>query len=244
MRLCRPRAYRRGVIARRSQGLVVGFALLLLAAAPAAGEEFKPGSLRLTPNTTHSASKLVVNAGFDQEPGAQLKAYNVDIARGFRFDPHAVEKRCSVQQAQASTCPAASRIGSGSAKVTIAGKRSTFGVDFYLTPPQRHGDIAGLVLSVHQAGTANGFALIGRMVRLAHGPYGLELRFADAGKQLPAGLDVQLNRIHAKIGAHHGRHSLLATPRTCTKAGWPFRLFVAYSTGTETYSGPAACSQR
>jgi hypothetical protein len=232
------------VIARRSQGLAAGLALLLVAAAPAAGEKFKPGSLRLTPDTTHSASKLVVNAGFDQEAGARLEAYNVDIARGFRFDPRAVAKRCTVQQAQASSCPAASRIGSGSAKVTITGQRSTFGVDFYLTPPQQHGDIAGLVLSVHQAGNASGFSLIGRMVRLAHGPYGLELRFADAGKQLPAGIDVQLNRIHAKIGARHAGHSLLTTPRACTRAGWPFRMFVAYSTGTETYSGPAVCSKR
>ncbi len=232
------------MIARRSQGLVAGLTLLLIAAVPAAGEKFKPGSLRLTPDTTHAASKLVVNAGFDQKAGARLRAYNVDIARGFRFDPRAVAKRCTIQQAQSSTCPAASRIGSGSSKVTIAGKRSTFGVDFYLTPPQQHGDIAGLVLSVHQAGSANGFSLIGRMVRLRHGPYGLELRFADAGRQLPPNIDVQLNRIHATIGARRAGHSLLTTPRTCSGNGWPFRLIVAYSTGTETYSGPAACSAR
>ena len=222
----------------------MGLALLLMAAAPAAADKFRPGSLRLTPDTTHSAAKLVVNAGFDQKPGARLQAYNVDIARGFRFDPRAVPVRCSVQQAQNATCPAGSRIGGGSATVTIAGQRSSFGVDFFLTPPQRHGDIAGLVLSVRRPGTENGFALIGRMVRLAHGPYVLELRFADAGKQLPPNLEVQLNRIHAKIGARHAGHSLLTTPRTCGKGGWPFRLVVAYSTGTETYSGPAACSTR
>src|SRR3954451_2635630 len=97
-------------------------ALLLVAAAPAAGEKFKPGSLRLTPNTTHSASKLVVNAGFDQKPAARLQAYNVDIARGFRFAPRAVPRRCSVQQTDSASCHAASRIGSDSAKVTITGK--------------------------------------------------------------------------------------------------------------------------
>ena len=210
---------------------------------PAGAEHFKPGSLRLAPNTTSSASDLVVNAGFDQQPGAQLQAYNVDIARGFRFDPRAVAGRCSVEQAHSSSCPASSRIGRGSASVNVGGQQSTFNVDFYLTPPQRHGDIAGLVLAVHQPGSSAGFALVGRMVRLKHGPFGLELRFADAAKQLPPGATVQLNHIHARIGARRGSHSLLTTPRRCTAKGWPFRLVVAYSTGTEKYSGPARCSQ-
>jgi hypothetical protein len=215
----------------------------LVAAAPAGAEHFKPGSLRLDPNTTSSASALVVNAGFDQNPGAQLEAYNVDIARGFRFDPRAVAGRCTVDQAHSSSCPGSSRIGTGSAAVSVGGQLSTFRVDFYLTDPQRQGDIAGLVLAVRQPGGTAGFALVGRLVRLKHGPYGLELRFADAAKQLPAGSTVQLNHIQARIGAHRGRHSLLTTPRRCRGKGWPFRLVVAYSTGTETYSGPASCSR-
>jgi hypothetical protein len=229
----------------RSLPLALGVAALLAAAvSPAVAEQFKPGSLRLSPDKTRSATTLVIDAGFDQKPGAQLQAYNVDIARGFRFDPRAVAQRCTLAQARSSTCPAASRIGSGSAQVTVSGGASTFGVDFYLLPPQRHGDIAGLVLSVHPQGSAGGFSLVGRMVRLKRGPFGLELRFADAAKQLPQGLTVQLNQIQAHVGARHGKHNLLTTPGTCPAKGWPFRLVVAYSTGTETYSGPAACSGR
>jgi hypothetical protein len=233
---------------RRSRRLALAVAALLLATVAAAGaEHFTPGSLRLTPNKTRSATTLVIDAAFAQQPGAQLEAYNVDIARGFRFDPRAVARRCSVAQARSSTCPAASRIGSGSAEVSVSGQgasngAATFGVDFYLVPPQRHGDLAGLVLAVGPKGSGGGFALIGRMVRLKRGPFGLELRFADAGKQLPQGFTVQLNHIQAHIGAQHRGHHLLTTPSTCRPKGWPFRLVVAYSTGTETYSGPAACS--
>jgi hypothetical protein len=223
---------------------IVVVALLLAAAVPATAERFKPGSLRLQPDTTSSATILLINAGFGQPAGAQLEAYNVDIARGFRFDPKAVAKRCTVAQARSSSCPAASRIGSGNADVTIGGNPATFAVDFYLTPAQQRGDIAGLVLSVHQEGSNQGFALVGRLVRLKRGPFGLELRFADAAKQLPPGVVVQLNHIQAQVGAHRGGHSLLTTPRKCRAKGWPFRLVVAYSTGTETYSGPAACSTK
>jgi hypothetical protein len=230
---------------RRIHRLFLGaiLALMLAAAAPAGAEHFKPGSLRLTPNTTGSASALAVDAGFDQKPGAQLQAYNVDIARGFRFDTRAVTGRCTAQQAHSSSCPAASRIGTGTGKVTIAGSSSTFLLDFYLMKPQRHGDIAGLVLDVHQQGSTAGFSLVGRLVRLVRGPFGLELRFADTADELPPGLTVQLNHVHARIGAHRGGHSLLTNPRSCGPRGWPFRLVVKYSTGTEDYSGPASCSR-
>jgi hypothetical protein len=235
------------ILQRRFRSAAVAAAVLLLAvavAAPAGAEHFKPGSLRLKPNTTNTASTLVINGSFDQEPGAQLEAYNVDIARGFHFDPHAVAGRCTIEQAHSSSCPADSRIGSGRADVSVAGGRSTFLVDFYLTRPQQKGDISGLVLDVHQEGNANGFALVGRMVRLAHGPFGLELRFADTADELPAGFSVQLNKIHAHIGAQRKGHSLLTTPSKCTSKGWPFRLVVKYSTGTETYRGPARCSAK
>jgi hypothetical protein len=217
-------------------------ALLVLAVAvPAAAEKFSPGALRLAPNTTSSATTLVINGSFEQEPGARLKAYNVDIARGFKFDPHAVPERCTVAQAQSFTCPDGSLIGAGTADVTIADQAATFDVQFFLLPPQRHGDIAGLVLSVHQSGSTAGFALIGRMVRLKRGPFGLELRFADAAKQLPTDLTVQLNRVRAKVGKQRSGRTLLTTPKTCTKKGWPFRLVVSYSTGTEDYTGAAPC---
>ena len=222
---------------------VTTLAAVLLAAATAGADHFKPGSLRLTPNKTKSASTLSINASFDQKPGAQLQAYNVDIARGFRFDPRAVAGRCTLAQARSSNCPANSRIGGGSGSVSVGGSSSTFALDFFLLPPQRHGDIAGLALAVHQQGSAVGFTLVGRLVRLAHGPYGLELRFANTANELPKGLTVQLNQVHAQIGARRKRHSLLTTPATCRGKGWPFRLVVSYSTGTENYTGPARCSR-
>src|SRR3954471_13778655 len=104
------------ILQRRFRPASAAVAVLLLAiAAPAGAQHFKPGSLRLDPPTTSSASTLIINAGFDQESGAQLEAYNVDIARRFHLDPRAVAGRCTIEQAHSSSCPASSRIGSGRA---------------------------------------------------------------------------------------------------------------------------------
>jgi hypothetical protein len=251
----RPRPRRRGIVL----ALVAALICAAVGAASAGAERLAPGSLRLLPHTPGTGSTFAVNATFDQEPGTQLQAYDVDIARGLRIDPRAVSGRCSVTRARAGKCPRSSRIGAGQGDVRVQGPAVPQGgnfklsIDFFLTPPQRHGDVAGIVLAGREPASGLGFALVGRIVPLARGRYGYELRFRDTAKELPAGYSVQLGHIRAHIGAtrhskHRTRH-LLTTPRTCRPGGWPFLLRVVYTSDespspeTEEYSGTAACSR-
>jgi hypothetical protein len=231
----------------------------LTSAAAAAAEVLAPGSLKASPARPGSPSHLVVNASFDQPPGAQLEAYNVDIARGYRFEPRAAAGRCTVAQARAATCPTNSKIGSGTGRLSVKGstlQRTQFvvAIAFYLMRPQRPGDIAGLVLAGREPESGVHFALLGRLLRRRHSRYGLELRFAHTARELPSGFHVQLRRVHVEFGTQRTvvrrqggqakgvTYHLLTNPRVCPSAGWPFLLTVTYSTGPERYTARAACS--
>jgi hypothetical protein len=237
------------------------FALALIAMLSTAGaahaEQLPPGAVRILPAVTGAPATLVWTASFKQPPAAQLQAYNVDIARGYRFDPRAARGTCTVAQARAATCPPLSRIGSGHGQVTVfppSGPQEVeIGIDFFITPPQRPGDIAGLVLAAHEPVSGLTFNLVGRLVTLPKGPYGLELRFADTAAELPSDIVVQLHHVSVrfgtqrtvKVGAGAKRrrvtYHLLTTPGTCPRKGWPFLLTVSYTTGTESYAARGAC---
>lgn len=227
--------------------------LVLAAAAAAGGEVLPPGSIRALPARAGSPSTLQVRASFDQPAGSQLQAYNVDIARGYTFDPRAVAGRCTIAEARSAKCPANSRIGGGTGKLSVSSatlppSQFTIAITFYLTPAQRRGDIAGLVLAGREPKSGVKFALVGRLLRVNSRLYGLELRFANTAHELPTGLHVQLHKVRVKVGAERTikrvSYHLLTNPRICAPRGWPFRLTISYSTGTEHYTTRAACSPR
>src|SRR4051794_22456915 len=120
---------------RRGTSLIaIGAALIFAANVASAGaERLAPGSLRLLPHTPGTGSTFAVNATFDQQPGTQLQAYDVDIARGLRIDPRAVAGRCSVARARAGKCPRSSRIGSGEGAVRVQGPAVPRGGAFTLS---------------------------------------------------------------------------------------------------------------
>jgi hypothetical protein len=236
---------------------VISIAVAALVAA-AHAEQLPPGSVRVLPARVGAPATLVWHASFDQPPAAQLQAYNVDIARGYRFDPRAARAKCTLAQARASSCPAASKIGSGTGQVTVfppSGPPQELALDitFFITPKQRHSDISGLVLAAGQPGSPLTFDLIGRMVRVPRGRYGLELRFADTAAELPSNVTVQLHRVNVHFGTQRtatvGKgarrkrvtYHLLTNPPTCAHRGWPFLLTVSYSTGTEKYGAFGRC---
>ncbi len=233
--------------------VLVGLIAALVTAVVAQADVLPPGSFRALPETAGAPSTVRVNASFDQPAGAELHGYNVYIARGFIFDSRAAARRCTPRQARSASCPASSRIGGGSGQVLVGSTsrtRVSVPIAFYLMRPQRPGDIAGLVLAVRQAGI--GFALLGRLVHVRHGIYGLELRFANTARELPAGIPVQLRHVHVGFGTQrtvrldHGKaarttYHLLKNPRSCPRRGWPFLLTVGYSTGNERYAGRSAC---
>jgi hypothetical protein len=237
---------------------LLAMAVLALAAASVQAEKLPPGSVRVLPDRPAAPATLAWHASFDQPPAAQLQAYNVDIARGYRFDPRAVRETCTLAEARASSCPAASKIGGGSGQVTVfppsgAPQELSLGIKFFLTAPQRRHDLAGLVLAAHEPASGLTFNLIGRMVRLPRGRYGLELRFADTAAELPSNITVQLHRVNVRfgtqrsvtVGAGHNRrrvtYHLLTNPPTCGRHGWPFLLTVSYTTGTERYAAYGRC---
>jgi hypothetical protein len=222
-------------------------------------DQLPPGSVRALPNHPGSAATLRWKGSFAQPTAAELLAYNVDIARGYHFDPRAVSARCTVSQARTAHCPASSEMGSGQGRVTVitaSGESHDFalGINFFIMRPQRPGDIAGLVLAAHEPGSGLTFDLVGRLVRLRHGPFGLELRFANTASELPKGITVQLHQVNVRFGTHravmhgHGakrqrvRYDLLRNPATCRRHRWPFLLTVTYTTGTEKYYAFGACT--
>lgn len=247
---------------RLRHGAIVALAAVtaLVLAAAVYAEQLPPRSVRVLPNVAGKPSTLRWTASFAQPTAAELQAYNVDIARGYRFDPRAVAGRCSLAQARSGHCPRSSQMGSGDGRVTVItspGQARDFalGINFFIMRPQRHGDIAGLVLAAHEPTSGITFDLVGRLVRLGRGPYGLELRFANTAAELPMGITVQLHRVDVHFGTHrtvirgHGSRrrrvtfSLLRNPMTCPRHRWPFLLTVRYSTGAEKYLAYGACTQ-
>jgi hypothetical protein len=239
--------------------IVAALWVVLIGVVAAEADVLAPGSIRALPGRAGAPSKLTVSAAFDQPPGAQLQAYNVDIARGFVFSPRAAAGRCSVRQARSATCPSNSRIGGGTGELSVEGQslaRAQLRIEiaFYVTRPQRRGDIVGLVLAAREPKSGVSFALLGRLVRVARGPYGLELRFAHTASELPPGFRVQLHHVRVEFGTQRTvrrrrgqktrrvTYHLLTNPRSCHRHGWPLLLTVSYSTGIEHYTGVAACT--
>jgi hypothetical protein len=251
--------FRRGDLRVRST-LVLGVAVVGLATAIAAyAEQLPAGSVRVLPPAAGSPSTLRWSASFAQPAAAELQAYNVYIARGYRFDRRAAHGTCTVAQARSSACPRKSKIGGGVGQVTVlapSAPRREFSltIAFFITAPQRRGDVAGLVLAGREPTSGLTFALVGRIVPLRRGPYGLELRFANTAAELPSGVTVQLHRVDVRFGTQRTvirgasrrrlTYHLLTNPTVCPRRGWPFLLTVTYSTGPEKYSAYGACTAR
>jgi hypothetical protein len=239
--------------------IVAALGVALVGVVAAEADVLAPGSIRALPRRAGEPSKLTVSAAFDQPPGAELQGYNVDIARGFEFSPRAAAGRCRVSQARSATCPSNSRIGGGTGELSVQGQslsRTQLRIEiaFYVTRPQRRGDIVGLVLAAREPKSGVSFALLGRLVRVARGPYGLELRFAHTASELPPGFQVQLDHVHVEFGTQRTvrrrqgqklmrlTYHLLTNPGSCHGHGWPLLLTVSYSTGIDHYKGVAACT--
>jgi hypothetical protein len=242
-------------------GLAVGVVLALATVPAVDAEQLPAGSVRVLPPVAGSPSVLRWSASFAQPTAAELRGYNVDIARGYRFDPRAARGRCTVAQARSASCPRDSEIGSGTGRVTVLApsaprRELALSIRFFITAPQHAGDIAGLVLAAHEPSSGLTFDLVGRLVRLRRGPFGLELRFAHTAAELPSGITVQLHRVNVRFGTHRTvmrgntakrrgvTYHLLRNPMVCRHHRWPFLLTVTYSTGTENYWAYGACKSQ
>jgi hypothetical protein len=182
-------------------------------------------------------------------PSGKLSSLELDLARGFHFDPRAAAA-CAATQAATGTCPSDSAIGSGTGEIVVQGPylpQTTYDVSaaVYLTPPTHRGDIAGLALDLTQAQSQLHAVILGRVVPLLTTSYSVVLRFADASRALSTNYDLNVRRLALTLQASrtvssHTYH-LLTNPTPCTRPGWPLQLSITSAKQAWIYHGAAAC---
>jgi hypothetical protein len=189
----------------------------------------------------------------------------VRVARGFKFDPVAVSARCDQSHAKANTCPAKSKIGGGTADITVStsaglnAEKLTAAVDMFVAPPPQAGDVSGVVVHFKEPQTGQQGSVTGRIVKEASGQFGLDSRFdgLDQSFKPPAGFKVRLDHLHVTFGASrtvkktvkkHGkkktkkvRHNLVTNAPTCS-GSWPYEVQINWSDQPFSSPGSVACS--
>jgi len=182
-------------------------------------------------------------------PTGKLSTLELDLTRGFRFDPRAAAT-CAPSQSHAGACPADSAIGGGSGEIVVHGPylpRTTYNVaaEVYLAAPTHRGDIAGLVLDLTQQQSQLHATLLGRVIPLRTSQYSIALRFADASKGLSRDYKLILRQVALRLQATRTVDSqtyhLLTNPTPCVKPGWPLQLSMTSATNAWIYHGTAAC---
>ena len=207
--------------------LLVGAALAVPPGATA--DVTGDAKVNLSPAVADKASRLSVTAsGQATTNGEQApNSISVSVARGFRVDPRAVSETCSDEQRKALNCPAASRVGTGSAEGSANFIGQTFAfkaaIEAFLMHPIRSGDLAGLAVVVREQNTGRQGSGRGRIIDLgkAGGQYGVELRFEELGtQQLPIGASAKLDRFELSVGADRTvRRKITVRKRVKTRRG-------------------------
>jgi hypothetical protein len=182
-------------------------------------------------------------------PSGKLSTLELDLARGFHFDPRAAVT-CSATQARTGACPADSAIGSGTGEIVVQGPylpQTTYDVStaVYLTAPTHRNDIAGVALDLTQSQSQLHAVILGRVVPLPTSSYSIALRFADASRTLSTNYDLNLRRLTLTLQASrtvssHPYH-LLTNPTPCTRRGWPLQLSITSAKNAWIFHGAASC---
>jgi hypothetical protein len=275
--------------------LIAVAASAVAAAAPAAaiaGVTFAADAL---PAETHHGSILLA----DIDPSA-LTAHQdspssiaFELPRGVRLDTRARKRECSAAEAAAIQCPAESKVGEGNAVTRLSGYLFPGGqtdgvawIEEFLGVPVQAGDPASLVLQIEWLGldpARNAVAQVfgtqlprratvtGRIVPIASGPFGLELRFdaLPGGLSVPRPLSAQVIRLKLSFGAVRRQrqnftrkirvrtvnggtqtqrihdHRLLGfhllRRPTTCPGGWPVAVVLGFPSGPETIPGTIPC---
>jgi hypothetical protein len=230
--------------------LVAVMTVVAVAVAVARARARPPLLVNETPLAAGAPAALSVRTTFSQSTHGELSAVEVDLARGFRFDPRAAGV-CSNAQARAGSCPIASTVGRGTGTIVVQGRylpRTPYsvGATFYLARARHPGDIAGLVLDLYETESQLHATIFGRVVALRRGPYGIALRFSGANAQLPSGYDLSLLRLTTLLEAHRSvpvkGYDLLTNPGSCTRHGWPMQLLIVSGGRSQVYRSNASCS--
>jgi hypothetical protein len=202
--------------------------------------------------TQHGAPTTVsldTTFGGSSVPTGKLSTLELDLARGFHFDPRAAAT-CSATLARTGACPADSAIGSGTGEIVVQGPylpQTTYDVStaVYLTPPTHPDDIAGVALDLTQPQSQLHAVIFGRVVPLPTSSYSIALRFADASKALSTNYDLNVRRLALTLQASRTVSSqsyhLLTNATACTRRGWPLQLSITSAKNAWIYHGVASC---
>ena len=192
------------------RGLVL---FLVLAAFPAGAHAQGAGNATVTLNPAQAGkpTRLSLTATGDAVSSGQQppKSVSLLVNRGFRIDPRSRAARCSAAQARAFNCPPASRIATGqargSATVPVFGAvQFSADIQAFLAPRAQPGDIAGVVILARESRSGRQGAVNGRLLRVATGPFGTELRFENfdlANRQAPPGSSARLDSFTLSVQA-------------------------------------------
>jgi hypothetical protein len=103
-----------------------------------------------------------------------------------------------------------------------------------------------VLLDLDQNQSSLQVALLGSVVRIPQGTYGLRLRFSDTARELPSPYHLTLADLDLNLGstpyASGLVHSLFTNPGVCPRGGWPIAVAVqsgharrAFTTSTRCY---------
>jgi hypothetical protein len=245
----------------RLAGLLAGAAAILPAVAIAA--DAPDGTVRAVPNKAGAGTTLKLDAHGETaalKPGETPSKVVLAFTRGYRFDGRAVAKRCTDDQAKANKCPEKSRSGRGTVQYHINGttQEHTTTIGEFLAPrsPGAIGDVQFVVRDNDFNMTLSSH---GRLVRVASGPYGAELRLDYPAPKLPPGIQLTIDRLTLQTGAHrrvtvrvgphrvrrHRTYQLVRNPAKCPASHrWPVELRASYSSGDVTRTADIICRSK
>jgi hypothetical protein len=241
---------------RRLAALTV-LATLALAVVPAVAAA-PVAHLTVDPNKAGAGVNAVTLDVNPPRPNQNPRTSVLRVVRGVKFDPRARPVKCSRAQATANSCPAKSRIGGGTARATaksasVAPFEVTIDIDLYLMPPQQEGDLAGVASLFRVRANGQKGHAIGRVTKLASGPYGLQTGFGrlDSAIKPPPGFSAHLDHMHVVFGGSRTvtntttgqsvTYYLIRNPKTCDGT-WEYQLRLGYPTGNPVvFNGSGPC---
>jgi hypothetical protein len=208
------------------------------------------GSLSDYPLEAGAPAEVSLNTSLGRSAGGELRGLELDLPRGFAFDPRAATA-CSLREARVDNCSHDSRVGTGAGRILVQGRylpRTTYAVAvaLYLTAAPRHGNLAGMLLDVDEPQSHLSVSLLGDVTHVKSGPYGVRLRFSANGHEHPGGYELALSQLQLDLtarrtGAGGATYNLLTNPRSCSLAGWPLLLTISSSAGTQSLRVAAPC---
>ena len=217
-------------------------------------------SVSLSPNKVSKSSKLSVTASGFPAAGLPTSA-QFTVQKGFISSAKSVPVLCSAAQASSNSCPAGSKIGSGSASVTgtYLGLTipDTVSFSMFLGAPSG-GDIASVVVTgsdsyLHDTVTGSGL-----LQKSAGGGLTLSFPHFPTIQNLPSGATITLNSLSlsasasrtAKITVGKGKHkkrkkvtyALITNPSTCA-GSWTGSATVVFPSGPITKPLSTSCTK-